>query len=643
MRLIIDKLLKDSGANGWRGWAAISFCFLAYLGSLLHYNGSLPGNRFSWVFLLLSVYLLLRFSYLNHIKNATKSEVDYDFYKLIALAVFIYFAGHLHNWDSAPWNNFGLFDDAAWDIYFLKDKVLGEAPFQTIYFDNIGGISREALFHYYTALFFTFSGYNLQAFNFALLVLGFLSVLYITLSVYELTKSIKIAIFALLFAAFYPLIYTQTFQGHRYAIVPPLITMAYYYALLAYRRKSLFFAVLTGLFTSIAIQGGVAGKQFLLAGVMSLALFAFIYKRDSQENQKYTITLAMLLAFLIASIPLLMYVKFNADIYSVRESGLLKEFFDKLRNQGISGIDSYWQSFSRLFFAENAGERQFMGDYRPRPTAMAPAFIIGIFFAFIKKRYELIIFALLPIFSAFIAGSYDFRIGHAAPFFIILTFSIFIPGDQVFSNTIFEKVKYVTIASIALAAFSGAGYMLKIAKDANHIYLLPHIDVAVSRYMQDLAYGAKDPSIEMKPTEFNRDIAENITSRHDFFACPEGAFAIAHLYLKDLDDKKILSLCNGSISRIQAPNELINGALETLKRYDPHASDADLMLVWQKGEKVEPLLNALESLKNLAQITEKEISVDGRTATLLIVSVDAKNKADFKDAFLKAMLNTPSK
>ena len=74
MRLIIDKLLKDSGANGWRGWAAISFCFLAYLGSLLHYNGSLPGNRFSWVFLLLSVYLLLRFSYLNHIKNAIKTK-----------------------------------------------------------------------------------------------------------------------------------------------------------------------------------------------------------------------------------------------------------------------------------------------------------------------------------------------------------------------------------------------------------------------------------------------------------------------------------------------------------------------------------------------------------------------------------------
>lgn len=633
----INDFFKENAITWWHSALLLIGALSTYLASLLHYNGVLPGNRLSWVAWLFSIFILLAFSYKSHLEKLGRSKPEKDTLILIGLIFAVYFITHLYNWELAPWNNFGLFDDASWDIYFLKNKVLGDAPFQTIYFDDVGAISREVLFHYYVAAFFSLMGYNLQAFNFSLLLLGFVTIFFITLSVYELTKSIKIAIFALFFASFYPLIYTQTFQGHRYAIVPPLITMAYYYALLAYRRRSLFFAVLTGISISIAIQGGVTGKQFLLAGVISLALLALTYRKQVLNRQFYTVTATISTAIFVVAIPLIVYIKFNSEIYAIRENGLLKDFFAKLSSDGFAGISSYWQSLIDLFFAEHGGNRQFMSDYRPIPMMMLPAFAIGVVFAFFKKRYELIVFSFLPVAATLVAGAYDFRIAHAAPFFVILLFVVFIPGEISLSEAIVEKIKYISVFSILLAMFSGAGYVLKVGKDPNHIYLLPHIDVAVSRYMQDLAYGELKPSIEMKASEFNKGAPDANVVMRDFFACPEGAYAIAHLYLKDANDKSILSLCNQSISRIQTEDQLISGAAETLKNYDADLNKKDLVLFWQKNDKIEPIIKIIQALGDLAQVIEDEVSVDGQSATLIVVKVEAKNKAAFKNAFLAAL------
>lgn len=72
---------------------------------------------------------------------------------------------HVWNFKTAPWNQNGLFDDAAWDIYFAKTHVLSNEPFQPAYSDGIG-IAREAVFHCYITAFFVLFGYNLQSFPF---------------------------------------------------------------------------------------------------------------------------------------------------------------------------------------------------------------------------------------------------------------------------------------------------------------------------------------------------------------------------------------------------------------------------------------------------------------------------------------------
>ena len=102
----------------------------------------------------------------------------------------IYFGTHLFNYSSAPWNNYGLFDDAAWDIYISKQECFTNHTFETIYHDEeIGGISRELLFHYYITVLFKIFGYNMFTFNMGLVFLGYITVLFTMLTAMELLDS----------------------------------------------------------------------------------------------------------------------------------------------------------------------------------------------------------------------------------------------------------------------------------------------------------------------------------------------------------------------------------------------------------------------------------------------------------------------
>lgn len=608
--------------------ASILSCWFSYA----HYKNIFPGNSLSWVFWLVSMASLIAISIKSDVKDKTQITPSSQVLILMLAATALFFITHTFNWNTSPWNNYGLFDDAAWDLYFLKDKVLGDAPFQTIYFDDVGIISREALFHHYVAIFFKALGYNLQAFNAALLFLGFLTVLFVTLVIYEQTKNLRISLLGLMLVNFYPLILTQTFQGHRYAIVPPLIVAAYYYGLLAYRHRSVFFAVMSGLLAAVSVQGGVAGKQFLLAVFIAIIINFTIDKKWKKDLSDVKITAWAFFALAISCVPLIFYINFNSEIYSIREKGLLTEFFGKFKDDGFNGVSAYIDLTKSFFLDAHSGTRQFMGDFRPVPLLLIPALLIALYFSVVKKRYELVLLTVLPVVSATVAGMFDFRVAHAAPFLIIMLFTPFIVAGHEFAENIMKPLRYVSIISIGLTAIVGAGYGLKLSESPNHIYLLPHVDVAVSRYMQDLAYEAKEPNIEMKRDEFNRKF-NDYELKSDIFVCPEGAYAIAHLFLKDRDDKRMLSLCNQSIQRIQSPDELMKGAIDVISSYRASPSK-DLILVWQKTDKIEQILEALENSKAIAKISNTPISVDGVSTEIIAVKIKSENVLDFKNQFI---------
>ena len=78
---------------------------------------------------------------------------------------------HLWNFNTAPWNGNGLFEDSAVDLLFLKHYVIGH-PFQPAWFHPYPFlISRETLFHYYIWGFLHLFGFNILSYEAALLLL----------------------------------------------------------------------------------------------------------------------------------------------------------------------------------------------------------------------------------------------------------------------------------------------------------------------------------------------------------------------------------------------------------------------------------------------------------------------------------------
>src|SRR5947209_20513826 len=138
----------------------------------LHYTGKYPGNPGTWLGWLLSLGFLLA-TYIppqRGIKEwATEVWEDKVFVRVFLGLGLLFLISHVWNFKTAPWNQNGLFDDAAWDIYFAKKYIFTHEPFQAAFPD---GIAREVVFHYYITFFFIPFGYNLLTFNTALLVLG---------------------------------------------------------------------------------------------------------------------------------------------------------------------------------------------------------------------------------------------------------------------------------------------------------------------------------------------------------------------------------------------------------------------------------------------------------------------------------------
>jgi len=237
-------LLKKK--NDHKYFLIISFVsfVLAWVFSVLHYTDINYGNNFSWIFWLIAILSLLysffprKITYRNTFGRIKRTDI------LIVVIIFIvYWVSHLWNFSNAPWNQYGLFDDAAWDIYFARDKIFSGVPFQAAFFDEVGYISREVVFHYYITTFFKLFGYNLLVFNVSLLVLGFITVFFTALLIHKIFKNTVVTLISVLIINFFPLHYMHIFMGHRYAIAAPLMVVSLYYLYSSFIDKSLLKAV----------------------------------------------------------------------------------------------------------------------------------------------------------------------------------------------------------------------------------------------------------------------------------------------------------------------------------------------------------------------------------------------------------------
>src|SRR3954454_16356050 len=113
---------KDKRRRVFFGLFVLSTAACA-LATTLHYNRTYPGNSLTWLAWVACLFFFLA-TYIPSAREtqewATSLWDDRRFLRVFGCLALLFAASHVWNFKTAPWNQNGLFDDAAWDIYFAK-------------------------------------------------------------------------------------------------------------------------------------------------------------------------------------------------------------------------------------------------------------------------------------------------------------------------------------------------------------------------------------------------------------------------------------------------------------------------------------------------------------------------------------------
>ncbi|MCR4557643.1 MAG: glycosyltransferase family 39 protein [Saccharofermentans sp.] len=613
-------------------YASLVLALYNFVITLLMYLDVVPNNFLTFYTWPLSITLLIIAFRKTDRTIFRKFTVKDPLLIALAIVTVVYFVSHLYNFTNAPWNAYGLFDDAAWDIFDARKMCYTSDRFELIFWDaNIGIISRELIFHYYISILFRLFGYNLVVFNIGLMLLGFITVLFTTLTAYEFKKDPVFACAAGLFLNFYPLHFTQVFMGHRYAICGPLLMASFYFIVRAFKKNKFRSAVLGGIFAGLAMGSAIMGKQYIYGLIASgvLILIHLVFKNKTMIKEFISLTLLVLSGFAAATTHLFAYIFTHWELYGYRESSITKDFLENLKNEGFKVIAGNLKDLYEVLFSKSSALRQFSSDCAVLRWEMVFLLVIGIVVLLARRNISPVILAAIPFAGCIITRTYDFRILIAAPFLCY----IMCEGGFTLVKFIFEKLKmsknihkYVASGLLLVITIPHFSYLKKLADNPNSQYHLPHYSVAASRYMSDLAIGSEDPNIEMKSDEFNR---ANTNDRYDLLACVENTFAHVHAFIGGEYSRQILSLCGDFPYTSRTEKDMRPVVSEAIQNYQ--INNKDLMLAFEMGGQVENIVNDLIDT-GLCDVSYDEFNIDGNEIRFCKLYITNDNIALFKEA-----------
>jgi hypothetical protein len=622
--------------------AALALAVVSLVATIAHYSGTVPGNPLTWAAWLPAVGgYIASFRITTRLPSGGVAGFLRSEPGIALLLLVVYAVTHLWNYPTAPWNNNGLFDDAAWDVYFARNHAFS-GPFQAAFFDDVGIISRETIFHYYIAVFFRLFGANLQVFNAALLVLGYVTVLFTTLVAHRLFRTWLITVLAALMINFLPLHYLHVFVGHRYAIAAPLMMAALYFAYSGFLDRSFARVATSGLFAALCFGSAIMGKQFILALAAAALLVPVLERRRWRKGETRALALNWAIGFGISAIPLLVYIAFNRTDYFRRDQGLLSDFLGAFAAQGYAGVRSYFDQILELFFAPDTFSRLWLHDFPLVPIAYWVLLIPGFALALIRRRIELVLLGVIPVGSAFLAGAADFRVLLAAPIWIVLMcYTLDALGAGRWTRPATGRswvaggaaASVLAIALVAAGVLPSATYLWRVSQDPHAQYQFRHRDVAVARVIQDVVAGTSNPDPGMKPNEFDRT-ATRASAGRDALACTESAYAVAHLYLQPFDDEAILAFCDGGNQALLGPEGVLPANVKALSSYEP--GDKDLLLIWEESPTSQAAIDAFSEFERFGSARTVDGSVDGQQFRVRILTVPAERVVPFREAVLAA-------
>ena len=611
---------------------SLLFAVIVFTDTLLYYKEVVPNNFLAGCLFPVSVFFLIfAFCDLGKIKLPAVNKKLLIF---AAVLTVVYFASHVFDYEHLPWNNYGLFDDAGWDIYLSREKCFSNDIFEIIFWDEgIGRISRELLFHYYISIFFRLFGYNMFTFNMALTILGYITVLFTFLLAYEISGKLPAALMTGIFLNYLPLNYTQVYMGHRYAICGPVMMISVYFLYKAFKKRKTIDFVIGGIFAGLTLESSIMGKQYiwgLLAALVVSIIFLWIKKNLKAVKACYKGFISMILGFLTVTAPFFAYVFTHWEIYNIREKSLSEEFFKKLEETGFDAVKENLKILYDTFFAESSGSRQFSMGYPVLTVGMVIFLIAGIVFALRKKHILSIFMILIPLAGNIVTICYDFRLLISAPYMSLLIVWGVCELCEIFSDKILKnKYKVAAVATsgiiLFLLIYSPVFYINDLKKDPNSQRYLYHPDLAASRFIQDVVGGADEYNIDMEDNEFNRPVINNDS---DVYALTLTSYAHVHAFLQQYDDYKILGMFGNFPYVGTDPNDLRETFRNNLAAYQPVGKR--LRLVVEYNDKFDQINDDIMS-SGLAEYEEYKFFIDGNTMKMVIYNIAPENIQAFKE------------
>lgn len=609
----IGSLLSLSRPRRWLLGLSVVSLLICAIGGALHYAKWAWGNPWQvvgWLFSMLFLLLALA----PRPKEIVRRLGAVEGWKTAFFALWILFftISHLWNFRTAPWNGDALFDESGWDLFFLKDYVIGH-PYQAAWFHP--PLSRETLFHYYVWAFLRAFGFNILSYEAALFFIWLATFVFTLLLIDLLFDSKIVTSLAGLIFNFLPFAYVYTFAGYRYPMGTAFCIASLYFVHLGFKKASSFALALGGILAGLCVASSITGKQYIFVLLLFGIAYGVIHWRGITSNLIWA-ALVILYGCIAAGMPILCYIAFTWEHYTLYEKGLVSESL----KAGLGyRARQLWECFFKI-----PGARFFIPDALPIPIPYYGFLLPGLFLALWRKRFEIVLLAIVPVIGAFLATAWDNRLLLPMPFWIILMAFTFAALLRVKLPPPIKSVLWI----IALVA-AGAGLVPSVrfinnhGKDRFSIVLFAQEEVAVSRFLKEVVAGKqpKNPP-RRERDEFNR-IPGLPEPPYDTLICQERAYSILHLFLHDYDHAKVLSFCGDLPFYPQTEQQVWTANKSAILRHS--SKGKDLKLIWERNPKVERIIKLFEPLRDIGREESLTEFFAGRGRLFYVLTFEGKN------------------
>jgi len=550
--------------------------------------------------------------------------------------IIFFVISHLWNFRTAPWNGNALFDESGWDLWYLKTYVIGH-PFQPAWFHF--PISRETLFHYYVWGFFKVFGFNILSYQAALFVIWLTTFIFTLFLVDLFFGSYIVTSLAALIFNFLPFAFIYTFAGYRYPMATALAVVSLFFLQAGFRNGSPFCLSLGGIAAGLCLASSISGKQYLLGLGIAAPLYAALYRRNLTQIVTWRSLAIVVYGFLAAAAPILLYIAFNRNDYTLYENSFVRDFWHAMRSAPFpNGLRPYTKQLWDCFFAV-PGPRFFIPDTLPIPLPYYWFLVPGAVLALSYKRFEIVLLAIIPVIGAFVAKAIENRLLLPIPFWVILM-SFTFAGVLRLKRCPGLQIVFGVLAGLILldGLIPSIRYIYGKTTNPFSIRHYAQYEVAVSRFLKHVVAGDAHPGLpRLERQEFNR-ITGISDPPYQTFICPREAYSIIHLFLHDYDDTKVLSFCGGTPCFVMNQQDVWNANRRAILNYAPGTKD--LKLIWERGPQTESIIGAFRSLRDLGTEDSLSFPFGERINRFYVLNIPNRNIRQFQQR-VSALPATP--